>query len=510
MIEFTSPTLCDYEKFAPFFFDEGELSCEMNFISIYVWQRIYENKFYLDDKTLIFKSIADEGGGYVFSLPYGDLDYGMSLIFEYCRHHGITPNFWTSEGKRLTHFKKKYQNFELIPQRDNFDYIYSREDLATLSGKKYHSKRNHISSFTKKYNWTYEELTPHNKEDFLAFSDKWYSDRGIESDEGLKAEKKALGEILDSSVKIPYKGALIRVDGRVVAITLGSPINEYTFDIHYEKADIDYPTAYAVINREFAKNSLSEYKYINREDDLGLEGLRKAKLSYKPQIILPKYSLIYHSAEKLIADTKRLYKEAFPLDGEYADIFTDRFFDDCRYIIKDGKIVSMLYLLKAKLHTQADVCDAFYLYAAATLIEYRGQGLMSELIEKVKKETACPIITKPAEPSLFTFYQSLGFESTVFELETSVIQDCSSEQLLTTDEYKNARESLLADIPHIELCNIDFALEELNLYKTKEGILALDGNCVKEFIPLSPKLSAVPFGMAYQTNDNIYLGIALD
>ncbi len=510
MIEFTCPTLSDYEKFAPFFFDEGELSCEMNFISIYVWKRIYENKFYLDDKTLIFRSVADDGEGYVFSLPYGDLDYGMSLIFEYCRHHAIAPNFWTSEGKRLEYFTKKYPNFELVPQRDNFDYIYSREDLAALSGKKYHSKRNHISSFTKKYNWTYEELTQDNREEFLAFSDKWYSDRGIESDEGLKAEKKALREILDSEIEIPFKGALIRVDGRVVAITLGSPINEHTFDIHYEKADIDYPTAYAVINREFARNSLSDYKYINREDDLGLEGLRKAKLSYKPQIILPKYSLVYHSKEKLIADTKMLYKEAFPLDGEYADIFTDRFFDDCRYTIKDGKIVSMLYLLKAKLYTKTDVLDAFYLYAAATLREYRGQGLMSELVEKVKRENVCPIITKPAEPSLFEFYQSLGFSPTVFELEPIVAQDLSSAQPLTLDEYKTQRETLLENLPHIELCDIDFALEELSLYQTNEGILALDENCVKEFIPLSPKISSLPFGMAYQTTVNIYLGLALD
>lgn len=292
MVEFKSPTLCDYKKFAPFFFDEGEFSCEMNFISIYIWKAVYENKFYLDDKTLIFKS-KSEDGGYVFSLPYGDMEYGMDLIFQYCKEKNLTPNIWTSKGKRLDNFLKKYNCYEMIPERDNFDYIYKREDLSTLSGKKYHSKRNHISSFSKKYNWVYESLSDNNKQDFLDFSEKWYYDRADAFDEGLAAEQKALSEILNSNVGINFKGALIRIDGKVVAATLGSPINSKVFDIHFEKADAHYLTAYAVINREFALRELSKYEYINREDDLGIEGLRRAKLSYKPEILLEKYSMIY-------------------------------------------------------------------------------------------------------------------------------------------------------------------------------------------------------------------------
>ena len=292
MVEFKSPKLSDYKKFAQFFFDEGEFSCEMNFISIYIWKSIYENKFYMDNKTLFFRS-KSEDGGYVFSLPYGDMDYGMSLIFDYCKQKGIKPNIWTSKGKRLDVFLSKYQNYEIIPERDNFDYIYKREDLALLAGKKYHSKRNHISAFSKKYNWTYETLNEINKDEFLNFSEKWYFDKADAFDEGLAAEQKALTKILNSNVGIEYKGALIRIDGKVVAVTMGSPINSKVFDIHFEKADADYQTAYAVINREFALRELGEYEYINREDDLGIEGLRKAKLSYKPEILLEKYSLVY-------------------------------------------------------------------------------------------------------------------------------------------------------------------------------------------------------------------------
>ena len=292
MVEFKSPTLSDYEKFAHFFFDEGEFSCEMNFISIYIWKAIYENKFYMDDKTLFFRSLSEDGG-YVFSLPYGDIEYGMSLIFEYCKEKKISPDIWTSQGKRLETFLKMYDCYEVIPERDNFDYIYKREDLSTLVGKKYHSKRNHISAFSKKYNWVYEVLCDENKQEFLDFSEKWYFDRADDFDEGLAAEQKALGEILNSNIGINYKGALIKIDGKVVAVTMGSPINSKVFDIHFEKADADYQTAYAVINREFALRELGDYEYINREDDLGIEGLRRAKLSYKPEILLEKYSMIY-------------------------------------------------------------------------------------------------------------------------------------------------------------------------------------------------------------------------
>lgn len=292
MLQFLSPQLSDYKKIGAFFADDGEMSCEMNFINIYVWQAVYDNRYYIDDKTLIFKS-KDESDNIVFSLPYGDINYGMSLIFEYCKELGIRPDLWAGEGKRLEEFMRLFPKYDMLPCRDNFDYIYKREALAELKGKKYHSKRNHIAAFTKRYDWRYETLTQSNKSDFLLFARKWYDDKGGQNDVGLSAEYNAISNLLLTEDAPEYKGAIIRVDGRVVAATLGSSVNSYTFDIHYEKADADYLGAYPLINREFAANELSDYEYINREDDLGIEGLRKAKMSYHPEILLKKYNLVY-------------------------------------------------------------------------------------------------------------------------------------------------------------------------------------------------------------------------
>ena len=284
MIEFKIPTIEDIGNLKKFMFDEEELSCESNFTNLLIWNKMYETVYYLDDKTLIFRMWEEDS--YFFALPYGDIAYGIELIKEFCKENNSKVKIWVAEGGRFERFKELYSDFSVKPMRDSFEYIYNREDLSFLNGKKYHSKRNHIAKFSKDYNWQYKSIEESDIKRIQFFADKWCE--GIE-DEGLITEKKALNFLIENRETLDIKGGMIMVDDKIVAFTLGSPINSTMFDIHYEKADKDYLTAYAVINREFAKNELMGYKYINREEDLGLEGLRKAKLSYKPEILLEKY-----------------------------------------------------------------------------------------------------------------------------------------------------------------------------------------------------------------------------
>ena len=288
MLEFKTPKLEDMNKLKSFFFDEEELSCETNFTNLLIWHSHYNTVYYLDDRTLFFRMGKEDS--YMFSMPYGDLSYGIELIRQYCKQQNCAPRLWACEGKRFEKFKKIYSDITIQPARDSFEYIYNREDLSTLAGKKYHSKRNHIAKFSKIYSWEYESINESNIAEIQYFADKWYD--GVE-DEGLISEKSALKLLLNNRNLLNVKGGMIRVDGRIVAFTLGTPINSTTFDIHYEKADKEFLTAYSVINREFAFRELDGYKYINREDDLGIEGLRKAKLSYKPEILLEKYIISF-------------------------------------------------------------------------------------------------------------------------------------------------------------------------------------------------------------------------
>ena len=185
------------------------------------------------------------------------------------------------------------ERFTFTEDRDSFDYIYSREDLVLLSGKKYHSKRNHIAFFEKQ-EYQYEELNDKNLSECLSMNAVWIEKNSDKFYDGIDKEQWALTRAFEHYDELGYKGALLRRDGQVVAFTLGEEMNDNMFCTHFEKAFSDIRGAYPTINREFAKRTLTGYKYINREEDTGDEGLRKAKLSYKPVKLLVKYKAIYN------------------------------------------------------------------------------------------------------------------------------------------------------------------------------------------------------------------------
>ena len=141
----------------------------------------------------------------------------------------------------------------------------------------------------KKYNWSYEKLTKENSVDILKFLSHWYDSYSEKAAESMEIEKSGINKILTSPEIKGILGGVLRVDGNIIAFTLGCEISNSVFDVNFEKALVEYDGAYAMINQQFVLNQLSSYKYINREDDMGIEGLRKAKLSYKPHILLEKY-----------------------------------------------------------------------------------------------------------------------------------------------------------------------------------------------------------------------------
>ena len=287
MLKFKKTEIGDIEVFKKYIGFSGELSCESAFVNLLIWQSAYNNMWAEEDGQLIIKSGKGEDSSY--RLPFGnDFLKGINLIREYSGEE--YPDFWVQEGKRLDNFKANLgDKYVFEENRDAFDYIYLREDLANLSGKKYHGKRNHISAFSKKHNWSFKPITAENTEDVKLCAEKWYKENADREDKYLRCEKQGVITILDNMELLGVRGGAVYVDGKVVAFTLGSRISDEIFDIHIEKALSDYAEGYTVINREFAR-TLTEYKYINREDDMGLEGLRKAKLSYKPAILLKKYA----------------------------------------------------------------------------------------------------------------------------------------------------------------------------------------------------------------------------
>lgn len=177
--------------------------------------------------------------------------------------------------------------------RDDCDYVYLQKNLAELPGSLYQKKRNHISRFNRSYgtDWEFKSY-PENDiaQDILSVADIWFSEKGGEENHTLQLERQSIKSALENTEILKLRGGVLYIKGQPAAMTLASPISDSVLDVIYEKCIGAYEKegAYSVINQQFAKRC-GNFLYLNREEDMGVEGLRKAKLSYKPTMILEKF-----------------------------------------------------------------------------------------------------------------------------------------------------------------------------------------------------------------------------
>ncbi len=261
--------------------------CEYNFANNFAWHRLYDtticryNDFYIS---------CSKKYGLRYTFPAGEGDYkDLFLTLKKDAEEQNSPLIVSSvTDKNLALFEELFEGqYTVSCDESSFDYIYDAEKLRTLSGKKYHKKRNHLSNFYKN-NWEYFDLTEKDFDECIEFAVKSYNLNQSYDDESSVAEQFAINAFMNYYNELELKGGVIYVDGKIEAFTIGDPINNDTFDIHIEKANASIQGAYTAINNEFAKSATNGYTYINREEDLGLEGLRKSKRSYYPVIMLRK------------------------------------------------------------------------------------------------------------------------------------------------------------------------------------------------------------------------------
>jgi len=295
-LDFKEPCLADYGKITEFIapFAKDSMSCEITPMTLLIWKNYYHQKIaFYDD--MLFVSLGKNSE--IFLLPFAkDMKKAVNILKELTKSQNRPLVFLGAEGVRLDTFNSIFsEEFSQNESREDFEYLYLTEKLKILSGKKFHSKRNHISAFSKSYNWSYESMTTDILPEVFEMADKWTEEMKKITDDtkSIEVENRALKEYLPFMKELNLRGGCIRVDGKIIAFTFGSPINNKVFDIHVEKALPEFRTAYTLINREFILNELLDFEYVNREDDMGLEGLRKAKLSYHPDILLKKYVIKY-------------------------------------------------------------------------------------------------------------------------------------------------------------------------------------------------------------------------
>lgn len=287
-LEFKRPELEDKEIITSYFDKAPSRSCERTFVNVYLWSRHYKVKYAVIEDALVFCS--EDEDEIAFSYPAGeaaDVKKALEFLMAYCKErecpfilYNVTPTMFAQlEGWYPDRFTVEYN-------RDYADYVYESEKLATLAGKKLHAKRNHINKFKSLYeNWTYEELNEDNVEDCFQMALKWRNQNGCEEDAEKNAEMCVTLNSLRLYKELDLKGGVLKIDGNIVAFTVGEPLCDDTFVVHIEKAFPDVEGAYPMINQQFVQHECTDYQYVNREEDTGAEGLRKAKLSYRPAFL---------------------------------------------------------------------------------------------------------------------------------------------------------------------------------------------------------------------------------
>lgn len=289
MINFHNVTQVDKEWISKYVSCRKSVSCEYSFGNIFTYSAKYN--ILVADYNNCFLSEIDCGDTVYYSYPagYGDIKTVLFDLVTYIKHQNKSSIIYGMNKAEADCFNSLFSDeYFASPVRASFDYCYNSTDLINLQGKKYQPKRNHISYFKKNNNWVYEKITSANISECLEMSKMWLEQyQGDKSD--LEDELKIINKAFLHYDSIDYVGGLIRVDGKVIAYTMGEALDDDHFCVHIEKAFPQIRGAYQIINNEFVKNELSSFKYINREDDVGLENLRKAKLSYHPAYFEEKF-----------------------------------------------------------------------------------------------------------------------------------------------------------------------------------------------------------------------------
>lgn len=296
MIDFKPVELSDKAWMDSHIREENSQSADFNFTNIYIWDKSFYQHVAEYGGRLLVKLTYPEHPFYTFPVGGGDLVPIVSALYEDAKKNGLNLIIRGMTPEHIPMLEAAFPGkFEISPDTPFFDYMYSTEKLATLSGKKLHSKRNHINRFLEDNNWSIEPLTGDNLNECKAFTETWLGEHNGKFDD-FPSESSALARAFDNFDFLELEGAVLRVDGAIAAYAIGEKLNSDTFVIHFEKAVPDIQGAYAMINREFARMILEKHPktiYINREDDMGMENLRRAKRSYYPEFMVEKYSAVW-------------------------------------------------------------------------------------------------------------------------------------------------------------------------------------------------------------------------
>ena len=435
-----------------------------SFGSLFCWGDSYSLEIAEYDGMILIRGVDDFGRYYAYPSGVGDVRGAIEEMMADCSNDG--------EIFRLVQILEENKNeleslfpdtFNICYNRDASEYVYSVRNMADLPGKKFHGKKGHVNAFFRNHtDVSCDPITKDNIHFCLEIAQSWLAVK--DGNFVLDAEAGAIKKAVENYDKLGYEGAILFADGKPVAFTMGEELKNNTFCTHFEKTLPDYRDAYPVINNGFTKLMLMTYEFVNREEDMGQEGLRKAKLSYQPVFLVDKYCATLRNdpqSKFTVGDEdkdslKELWKTVFGDSDSLVDAFFNSAYKSAEVYgcKKDGKIVSAFYLIDAPMKRGAETLKAKYLYAAATLPEYRNCGIMGEMIEyalnNLKMCGYQAVYLYPADEHLYDYYHKFGFENKffcrVYEPDSTFLDEYKNQRYFLSDHsYAEMRQHLVAE-----------------------------------------------------------------
>ncbi|MCD7710656.1 MAG: GNAT family N-acetyltransferase [Porphyromonadaceae bacterium] len=494
-IDFCPITLAARNEIMRFTLSGSLWNCDFAFANMYSWQFLYRSEYAVVEETLFIRFFIEEGRP-AYMMPQGAMPLGesMSLLQSDAARLGhALCLLGISEECRTRLNEVLPGRFRFVIERDYADYIYLRETLANLSGKHLQPKRNHINRFVKKYpDYRYLPLTPEFVPACLRFEEEWMKDTSPEYAEELAQEQQAMIRALSNFEALGLTGGTLWVGGRLVAFTYGSPITYDTFGVHVEKADAAFDGAYAMVNREFVRTLPDTYTYVNREEDLGIPGLRQAKLSYQPFRLQEKMAAFYLHNREISSEVvlsvqgagesapdgsltlrqataeerpaiEDLWQTCFHDDPRFVRLFFSRKFSpDHTYIaVRGRRLCAALQPLPYLISLWGREEPMAYWAGLSTYPAERGQGIMGALMAHtfsfLRQRGGALAALIPAETSLYDYYGRFGFETIFYRRKSLYVRAgkvsspsgrfSASNRLSDVESLSQAWKELTAGIP---------------------------------------------------------------
>ena len=431
-------------------------TCDRAFVNTFCWQHLFHTKWAEANGFLIIRAFINGERRVAYILvSQDDIPHYADILP--CLEADVASFDQPLTLMGLSEAECDIMKHQLPGQfcfdhnRDFADYIYNVEDLKTLKGRKYATKRNHVNKFKSLFNYRYEAITKDNIAECKQLEESWISQHA--DDESAQSEYLTIQNAFQHFEALGLFGGTLYVDDKLVAFTYGSAISDNIFCTHVEKADIHYEGVYQMINYLFAQHLPEQFTFINREEDMGLAGLRKSKTSYHPAMLAYKNTALKLNDE--MRDIIHNWKKCFGENDPSIYTFLSRYyFNHCTLMEKaDGHVVATVFMIPCQ--TQFGL--AAYLYGIATLPEYRHQGISSRLIQRMldqcKKSGAVFSFLIPEGEGLNDYYAKFGY------LQTQTNAVFESDMDLGTGDAKKDRIMILPFIDSFEIEKLSETLE---------------------------------------------------